>query len=366
MGGFVMKKCALLLCFSLILFSFFGCIFRQKSEQPTASSPAPESPVVSASPALENLTVEDYFPILENVRYVYQGDGNEYASYDVYIDYTYRTKVQQRINNGGTELAQVIEIKNGSAASVFSLEEYYYRENLLDKTGVTEETLLMEPIKTGTSWKLGDGSVRTISGTDVKIDTPSGAYSTVSVETIYKIGGTSTDYYAKGFGLVKTVSKGEGYEVTSSLSEIQENAFFKRTVRFYYPNINDSKLYYKDREIDFKTNDITRSVLETVYKEQFEGRPGAVLSENTKINSLYLNDDGMVYLDLDKDFIKEMNAGAVYEMMILQCVANTFGTYYGADKVILTIDYSLYESGHIKLQKGQFLSVKTEDSVEIS
>ncbi len=361
-----MKKCALLLCFSLILFSFFGCIFRQNSEQPPASSTVSASPSVSSSPALEALTIEDFFPIRENVHYVYQGEGNEYASYDIYIDYTSGTKVQQRINNGGTELAQVVELANGKAACVFSREECYYRENLLDKTGDAEEILLMEPIKTGTSWKLGDGSVRTISGTDVKIDTPSGAYSAVSVETDYTSGGTTTDYYMKGIGLVKTVSKGEGYEVSSSLSEVQENAVFKQNVRFYYPNMDDNKLYYKDSEISFKTNDVTRSVLETAYKEQFEGQPGTVFSENTKINSLYLNNDSMVYLDLNRDFIKEMSAGSGYEMMILQCIANTFGTYYGADKVILTIDNGLYESGHIKLEKGQFLSVKTEGSVEIS
>ncbi|MFB0919430.1 MAG: hypothetical protein QMB62_00885, partial [Oscillospiraceae bacterium] len=72
-----MKKCAILLCFPLILISLFGCVFRQNPEQPTASSPVPESPAVSASPALEALTVEDYFPILENVHYFYEGKGFE-------------------------------------------------------------------------------------------------------------------------------------------------------------------------------------------------------------------------------------------------------------------------------------------------
>ena len=360
-----MKKFVILLCFIFVLTSLFGCIFRQKSELPTASSPAAESPAVNASPALEALTVGDYFPIRDNVRYVYQGEGNEYASYDVYIDYSAATKVQQRINNGGTETVRVIELANGKASRVFSREECYYRENFLDKTNKADEILLMEPIKTGTSWKLSDGSVRTITGTNVKIDTPLDAYTAISVETVHTDGGTTTDYYAKELGLVKTVSKGVGLEVSSSLSEIQENTVFKQTMRFYYPNINDIKLYHKDSEISFKTNDITRSVLEAAYKKQLEGQPGKVFSNNTKINSLYLNDDGMVYLDLNKAFVTEMNAGSGYEAMLLQCAANTFGSYYGADKVVLTIDNGLYESGHIKLEKGQYLTVKTDESVEI-
>lgn len=356
MRGSVMKKMASLMCSALILISLFACV--KQSPAPTQAS-IPPSP--SASPDAEAATVGDYFPIRENLRYVYQGEGIEYASYDVYTDYTSDTKLQQRINNSGSELVQVIEIADGMASVVFRREDCYYRENFLDKAGGTEEVLLKEPLETGTSWPLSDGSVRTITGTDVIVDTPSGSYAAVAVETVYADGGKKADYYAKGIGLVKSVSSGESYKVTSSLSEIQEDVSFKQTVRFYYPNINDSKLYYKEREISFKTNDITRKVLETAYKEQFEGQPGKVFSESTKINSLYLNDDGMVYLDLSKEFISEMNAGSAYESMILQSAANTFGEYYGIDKVILTIDNGLYESGHIKLEKGQYLSVKTDD-----
>lgn len=86
----------------------------------------------------------------------------------------------------------------------------------------------------------------------------------------------------------------------------------------------------------------------------------------TKINSLYLNEDGMVYIDLSREFLTEMNAGSGYEAQILQCVANTFGSYYGSDKVIVTIDNNLYESGHIKLAQGEYLTVDTKESTEIS
>jgi hypothetical protein len=65
----------------------------------------------------------------------------------------------------------------------------------------------------------------------------------------------------------------------------------------------------------------------------------------------------MVYIDLNRAFVNEMNAGAGYEALILQSVANTFGQYYGVDRVLLTIDAELYESGHIALKKGEYLKV---------
>ena len=73
----------------------------------------------------------------------------------------------------------------------------------------------------------------------------------------------------------------------------------------------------------------------------------------------------MVYIDLNKAFLTEMNAGALYEKMILQSIANTFGQYYNSEKVVLTIDNKLYESGHIVMKKGQYLKVNYDNAVEI-
>jgi len=346
---------------NLILLSVLlsGCGSLSAGITPTVSP----SPGAGAPASSQAGTVTDYYPIRENVRYVYEGTGNEFASFSVYNDYATGTRMQQRIDNGGTVTASVIEVSDGKVTCVYNRGETYWRENLLDKSGDNEEVLLMEPIAEGTAWKLSNGSTRTITGVSENVDTPSGSYSAVSVVTEGSDGKT-TDYYAKNIGLVKRISAGEGYEVTSSLSGIEEDAALKTSVRVYYPNINDNKLYYKDKELSFKTNDVTRKVLEDAYKELISDRFGMVFSENVKINSLYLNKDGMVYLDLSKEFVTGMNAGTSYEAMVLQCVANTFGFYYGADKVVLTIDGGAYESGHVILEKGDYLTVKTEGTVQ--
>ena len=77
-------------------------------------------------------------------------------------------------------------------------------------------------------------------------------------------------------------------------------------------------------------------------------------------------EENSVHIDLSKDFIDEMNAGAGMESMILQSLTNTLGSYYGVQEVYITIDGGQYESGHIIIQEGEpslvnFNNVKTKE-----
>jgi hypothetical protein len=317
--------------------------------------------------ATSSLKIEDYYPIKENTRYVYEGTGNEYASYNVMIDYVNDHKVQQRIDNGGTVVANIVEIADGKLTISYSRAEAYYRENLLKSENKEEEILLMEPLKKGTSWDLKDSRIRTITNTAADVTTPTGNYKAIEVTTKGPDGQTM-DYYVKDIGLVKTTFTSEGMEVSSSLSKIEENVPFVQTISFFYPNINDDQLYYRNNEISFHTNDITKNIVEKVYKENVPDPTNLnpVFTKNTKINSLYLNKDGNLYLDLNQAFLTEMNAGSGIEAMILQSVVNTFGHYYGVEKVYLTIENEPYSSGHFSMDKGEFFHVEPiEDAIEI-
>ena len=298
--------------------------------------------------------VAAYFPIRPNARYVYEGTGNEYASYDVFVDYAQDTKIQQRVDNGGTVLARVVEVAGGAARLVYSREEAYYRENLLKKEPNADEILLMEPLQEGTAWTLGDGRERRIEGVSVPVSTPSGDYAAIEVITASE-NGTTADYYAEGVGLVKSVFRYGDAEIASALAAIEEDISLTQTVRFFYPDADGEALASAEVPVRFRTNDITRTALESAYRG---AAPFPVFSENTRINSLYLNRDGMVYIDLNRAFVDDMNAGSGVEALILQGVADTFGRYYGANRVLLTIDNELYESGHIALKKGEYLKVR--------
>ena len=60
-----------------------------------------------------------------------------------------------------------------------------------------------------------------------------------------------------------------------------------------------------------------------------------------------------------------MNAGSQYEAMILQSITNTFGQYYETDRVIVTVEGVLYESGHILLEEGDFFETDYSNIAEV-
>ena len=95
----------LLLLLSLVLLPGCGQTGKNNGNEPPDSEP-------------QEMTVESLFPIKENVKYEYEGLGNEFAFYNVHIDYTSDTRVQQRINNGGSEIVKVIEVKDGKVTQV--------------------------------------------------------------------------------------------------------------------------------------------------------------------------------------------------------------------------------------------------------
>lgn len=295
----------------------------------------------------------DYFPIKTNIEYSYEGLGNEFASYKTHIDYTSKTKIQTHTDNGGTSIIKVYEITNDKITLLFSRPESYYRYNYLSKNEGSE-IILKTPIKVGTTWVLSDGSIRTITNINTNIETDLGSYKTIEVTT-ENDGNKTKDYYAKGVGLIKTIYVIGEDTISSTLNNIDKNKSETQNINLYYPSLNDNKLYYKEITIKLHTNDDVLKLIENNYQDNLNDIK-AVFSKNTKINNLYFKND-IVYIDLNKAFITDMNAGSEYESMILQSVTNTFGQYFNTEKVVITIDNSLYESGHIALKEGEYFTV---------
>jgi hypothetical protein len=312
----------------------------------------------------EALKINDYFPNTENTKYDYEGEGNEFAYYTVYTDYSKDNRIQTRTNNGGTEVVKVLEIKDGQLMEIFSRPETYFRENFLDKEYEGGNIILKEPLEKGNTWTLKDGSKRTITNVDMEITTPMGTYKTLEVTTEasnYK----NVDYYAKDIGLIKTISTGEGYEVSSTLRTIEKDVPLIQNVNVYFPSLEEDTYYYITKEISFKTNDDAKDVIEKMVKDNED--QATVISTNTKLNSLYLNDEeNMVYVDFSKEFVSEMNAGSAFEAMILQSITNTLGNYYGVDKVYITLDGKPYESGHILMKEKEPFTVDLEKTKPLS
>ena len=304
-------------------------------------------------PVNQETSIKEYYPVTENAKYTYQGEGNEFASYTMFFDYISDGRSQIRTNNGGTETITVLEIRDDQLTILYSRGETYFRQNFIDKQYEGRNILLKAPLKEGNTWAYDENTKATITGLSKEVVTGLGNYEALEV-TLEGDTGKTVNYYAKGIGLVKTISSGEGYEVSSTLSSIENNLPLIQTITLFYPNVEWS-LDTVDVQIEFNTNDEPADVIEKVVKDLALNE---VLSSGTKINELYFDEEeSSVHIDLSEDFIKEMNAGAGFEALILQGLTNTLGNYYGVSKVYLTIDGGPYESGHTYIPVGEPLTV---------
>ncbi|WP_414838730.1 GerMN domain-containing protein [Carnobacterium sp. TMP28] len=344
------------------------------SKESKVSSEDVDSSITQSSTSLEDSKEEaienqvtDYFPKTANKEYVYVGEGNEYASYTVFTDYEATNRKQTRTNNGGTEVVKVIALEQNQLSILLKQEETYSRENWLERKQSSEnderEIQIKGPIKVGTSWKGSGERTSSITSIQTSITTPVGTFDALEVTT-QGAEDKEVSYYALNIGLIKSVFSSDSYTVSSTLSEINEIPL-TQTIRFYYPNSDGATLSYMDKQVAFKTNDVTRKRIEAVYKEVPNDQVGNVLSKNTKILSLYLNKDGYVYVDFSKELISEMNAGTAFETMIIQSLVNTIGGYYNVNEVYLTVAGKPYSTGHIQMEKGETFKVTNKNTVEL-
>lgn len=296
-------------------------------------------------------SIKDLVGINANEKYNYAGENSEYAEYVRYVDYIDGNKYQIRINNGATEAVSVIEATDNELKIVFRRGVCDYRENFLNKPVKESEILIKAPLAKGTEWTLADGSKRYISSIDTKVSTDVGDFQCIEVTTENQNGQKDIQYYAPEAGLVKEIKDAENMKVTSTLAKVEKGVPLNQVIRFYYPDSNAEYMYYEDVTISFSTNDITKLTLQNKFRER------GMLKDSIGINSLYLNDDGMLYVDITKNFVAEMANGTAGEYFAIYDLVNTLGTYYGVDKVYLTLDGQNYESGHIAKYNGEYFSV---------
>ncbi len=344
----------LIIIFMIVIMLLTSCVNSKNNEPNLPPDEGSDDTVIEST----ELSIKDYFPFTENTMYEYAGEGNEYATYTVFTDYTTDTRIQTRTNNGGTETVKVIENKNGQLKVLLDRAETYFIEDFTKTKNNNGEVLLKEPIEVGNSWSNGEDIKTSITNLDIDITIPLGTFKALEVTTEGK-NYTITDYYAKDIGLIKTVNSGEGYEVSSTLSKIESDVPLVQSINLYYPNMEEDIINSTKVNISFNTNDNIKDIIENAIKDI--STENQVLTPNVKINNLYLGNDGIIHIDFSKELISEMNAGAYYESMILQCITNTLGMYYGIEKVYLTIDGEPYESGHIQKKEDEPFTINFEN-----
>lgn len=308
----------------------------------------------------EEATIHDYFPYTENVKMVYEGQGNEFASYTTYVDYINDDKIQIRTNNGGTEFVTVLQNAAGTLTQVNFSKETYYKSDLTGEPLEPSDVLLKEPLIQGTKWSLTDGSQREITSVSVPIETPYGNFDALEVTTTGEDQTITKEYYAIDTGLVKTITTIGDEEISSSLKEMITGGGYDFTVRSYNFFVTDTGILsnFVDKTITLKTGENINDFIAAEFLD------GGLISVNTVLNDLWIKPGSDVAnIDFSEQFVSEMNAGTTKESGVLMSVANTVGNYFQVQKVIITIDGDPYSSGHILMKEGEAFDTNYQNEV---
>lgn len=168
--------------------------------------------------------VNDYLPLAAGNKWIYLGEGNEYASYNEKVLYREGDLAQLSRDNGGTIMALINKIEADKIVLVHSQEEFYEDTNILDTPADREDVILQGPFTVGAAWEAAE-RLYTIEALDEEVTVTAGVFEHCLkvVSTFPDSSHTITQYYAPGFGMVKSeFSDGEN-QVTSSLESYTVN-----------------------------------------------------------------------------------------------------------------------------------------------
>ncbi|NLW23253.1 MAG: GerMN domain-containing protein [Tissierellia bacterium] len=308
----------------------------------------------------EEITLKSYYPFKENMKKRYEGVGNEFAEQTTFIEFVDGDRAQIKTFNPGTVIVEVIEYKDGVIKEIFREGEFYHIENMLDSNNESNNIILKEPLEVGTSWTTMNGFKKSITGIDVEVETPYKRFKALEVTTEFGEGRKQLDYYVKDIGHVASIYRDGEFEVKRLLRELEMEPY-QMEINFYYPFSNDIKTGYIAKNIVFNTNDSIEKIMEYNLKNPEDDRLIPVISKDTNINSIELDrGNGIVRVDFSKELLKYTATGSSMEKEILRSIVNTFGSFYGVDRVYISTDGNPYSSGHFSIDEYGFFTVDYE------
>ncbi len=207
------------LILTLILVTLYplGCF---KSGTPTPEPNDNQEKLQDNKQPSPTANLSEYFPLTKGSTWKYQGEGNEYASFDREVLFIQENKGQIRENNGGTVSAAVFQVTDNKITRIFFQGEAYGETNFLDEESNENVVVLQKPLEVGTSWEESNGT-REIVSIDATVDTPAGEFNNCIKIQISAKDSTLFEYYKNGVGMVKREFISGETRVTSALEEFE-------------------------------------------------------------------------------------------------------------------------------------------------
>lgn len=307
-----------------------------------------------------SLSIDDFYPFLEDSLMKYEGIGNEFAEKTTFFEFIKGNKAQLKVINPGTNFIKIIEKKDGTLREKYYEGQFYHIEDMIGIEEDINNILLKEPLEVGNSWITLDGYKREITGLDIEVNTPLDKFKALEVTTYMKENIVEKTYYAKGIGPIKTIYEDKDNKVEVFLKSIK-NRPLNIDIQSFYPTVSELETVYTYNTIDFHTNDSIENQIEDIMKNPPSDKLMPLISKGTSINHIILDRKSWnLNVDFSRELITEMNAGSTLENEIIKSIKNTLGKFYDVDKVIITVDNRTYESGHFILEKDEDFKVDTK------
>ena len=212
----------------LMSVTLIGCSILQKqpaeppAEQtaPPATPPGNNGSETTGNPG-ENqekpaLKLNVYFPLTKGSTWQYEGEGNEYATFNREVLFTKDNLAQLKEDNGGTVSASIYKMTDNTITRIFSQGEVYEAINLLERQPNDNTIILKTPLAVGTKWG-NNNEVREIVDLNSTTTTPAGRFEKCIKVKITSQNSTTYEYFKDGAGMVKREFISEGSQISSSL-----------------------------------------------------------------------------------------------------------------------------------------------------
>jgi len=204
----------------IVIVSLGACRVQEENPPQQKPVPTPAEPAVSPEPTAAPAAEEDltnFFPFETGNMWEFEGEGMEYASFVQTVVNRSGNKYQLTIDNGGTIIANVIEVNKDSVVNIYREGEAYDNANLLNRPSNLNIILLMTPLKKGTFW-ISEENHYEITDTNATVTVPAGTFEDCIVvkETYKDQGDYMLFYYKRGIGLVQSQFVSDGGEIITS------------------------------------------------------------------------------------------------------------------------------------------------------
>ena len=171
--------------------------------------------------------VRDFFPNQPGMTWVFEGSGNEYASFTRTVRRSDGDRVQLNDNNAGTSTGKVFHVTSDTIVQEFSTEEFYSDKSLFNEKPNSHLVYVQAPLKAGTFWRDSQGK-REIVGINETVQVPAGSFQHVVKVKItplnQKLANEQFEYYAAGTGLIMREFFADGYVITSKLKSFSSGS----------------------------------------------------------------------------------------------------------------------------------------------